>query len=212
MKATYTSCQERDCREFLSWLSGLWTQVGTMRMQVWSLVSLSGLRFWCYCELWCRLEAKLGSCLTEAVVQTSSCNSDLTSSLGASICCRCTRKREGKKKANYMKHACTDKTGQPMISERWEAKTKSVSPPAAPAAALRGVQVQGEGRGIGVLQPVWVEQLGAQVGTGWKSSLQEHERGDSTGRDPQRRAESPWVTSGWAPMDVWGGGQGATWD
>ena len=28
-----------------------------MRMRVWSLASLSGLRIWYICELWCRLEA-----------------------------------------------------------------------------------------------------------------------------------------------------------
>ena len=40
-------------REFLSWLSGWWTQLATMRMSVQSFASLSGLRIWHCCELWC---------------------------------------------------------------------------------------------------------------------------------------------------------------
>ena len=49
-------------------------------MQVQSLASLSGLRIW-RCELWCRLQMWLGSCIAVAVVQASSCNSSSTSSL-----------------------------------------------------------------------------------------------------------------------------------
>ena len=39
--------------EFLLWLSGLRTWPESMRMQVRPLVLLSGLRIWCYHELWC---------------------------------------------------------------------------------------------------------------------------------------------------------------
>ena len=36
-------------------------QLGTMRLQVRSLALLSGLKIWCCCELWCRLQTQLGS-------------------------------------------------------------------------------------------------------------------------------------------------------
>ena len=38
------------------------------RSWVRSLVSLSGLRIWCCCELWCRSQMRLGSCVALAVV------------------------------------------------------------------------------------------------------------------------------------------------
>ena len=47
----------KPAREFPLWLSGLQTQLVSTRMQVWSLVLLSGLWIWCFCELWCRLAA-----------------------------------------------------------------------------------------------------------------------------------------------------------
>ena len=48
-------------RKFLLWLSGKRTWLASMRMQVWSLVLLSGLRIQhCY-ELWCRLQTWLRS-------------------------------------------------------------------------------------------------------------------------------------------------------
>ena len=34
-----------------------------LRMQVWSLASLSGLRIQHYCELWCRWQTRLRSCI-----------------------------------------------------------------------------------------------------------------------------------------------------
>ena len=33
--------------------------LGTMRLQAWSLALLSGLRIWCYHELWCRSQKRL---------------------------------------------------------------------------------------------------------------------------------------------------------
>ena len=39
-----------------------------MRTQVGYLALISGLRIWHYCELWCRLQAKLGSHIVVAVV------------------------------------------------------------------------------------------------------------------------------------------------
>ena len=50
------------------WLSGLWTQLASMRMWVWSLASLSWLRIQ-YChELWCRLQTQLRSRVAVALV------------------------------------------------------------------------------------------------------------------------------------------------
>ena len=43
-------------------------QLGTMRMQVLSLASLSGLGIQCYCELGCSLQMLLGSGVAVAVV------------------------------------------------------------------------------------------------------------------------------------------------
>ena len=43
-------------------------QQGTMRLQVRSLASLSGLRIWCCRELWCRSQTWLGSHIAVAVV------------------------------------------------------------------------------------------------------------------------------------------------
>ena len=41
-------------REFPLWLSGLRTRLVSMKMQVWSLASLSRLRIWRCCKLQCR--------------------------------------------------------------------------------------------------------------------------------------------------------------
>ena len=43
------------------------TNLRTMRLWVQSLASLSGLRIWCWCELWCRSQMQLGSCMAVAV-------------------------------------------------------------------------------------------------------------------------------------------------
>ena len=47
--------------EFPMWLSGLWTWPVSMRMQVWSLASHSGLRIQHCCQLWCRSQTQFGS-------------------------------------------------------------------------------------------------------------------------------------------------------
>ena len=44
----------------------------SMGMWVWSLALLSGLRIWCCRDLWCRLQVRLGSCVSVAVVQVGS--------------------------------------------------------------------------------------------------------------------------------------------
>ena len=55
-----------------------------MRMQVQSLALLSGIQH--CCELWWRSQMWLGSCVAVAVAAASSFNSNLTPSLGTSIC------------------------------------------------------------------------------------------------------------------------------
>ena len=64
--------------EFPLWLSRLQTWWVSMRMWLWSLASLSGLRILSY----------------------YSCSSNSTPSLGTTICCRCGPKKQKKKKAS----------------------------------------------------------------------------------------------------------------
>lgn len=66
------------------WLTN---QLVSMRMQVPSLVLLSGLRSWCCLELWCRSQTQLGSCV--AVALGVGYGSDLTPRLGTSTCQGC---------------------------------------------------------------------------------------------------------------------------
>ena len=55
-----------------------WIQIllGTMRLRVPSLASLSGLRMWCCHELWCSSQTRFGSSIAVAVVKARSCSSD----------------------------------------------------------------------------------------------------------------------------------------
>ena len=61
-----------------------WKQIrlGTMRLQVQFLASLSGLRIGASGELWCRSQMRLRFCLAVAVAQASSCSPNLTPSPG----------------------------------------------------------------------------------------------------------------------------------
>ena len=61
-------------------------QLGTMRLRVRSLASLSELSIWHYYEVWCRSKTWLGSYVAVAVVLVGSYSSNLTPSLGSSIC------------------------------------------------------------------------------------------------------------------------------
>ena len=66
--------------EFPLWLRRLRTWLISMRMWVWSLASLSGLKICHCCKLqWC-----------------CRCSSNSTPCLGTSICCRCSHKKEKK--------------------------------------------------------------------------------------------------------------------
>ena len=84
--------------ELPSWLSGNKPNEYTWGRQVWSLASLSGLRIWHCCELWCSSQTFLGSCIVEAVLQASSCSLALIPNLGTSIYSRCSPKETKKKK------------------------------------------------------------------------------------------------------------------
>ena len=70
-----------------------------MKTQVRSLASLSGLRIQRCCKLWYRLQTLLGSRVAVAVAVAGSYCSNLTPSLGTSICWgRPKKKKEAKKK------------------------------------------------------------------------------------------------------------------
>ena len=63
-------------------------------MQVQSLASLSGLKIWLCCNLWCRLQMQSGYGVAVAVAQACSCSSDSTPSLGTSVCHRYSHKKK----------------------------------------------------------------------------------------------------------------------
>jgi len=71
---------------------------GTMRLWVRSLASLSGLRIWRGCELWCRSQMWLGSGVAVAGIGWQY-SSDSTPSLGPSICHRCSPQKTKKDKS-----------------------------------------------------------------------------------------------------------------
>ena len=73
-------------------------QLGTMRWQVRFLTLLSGLRIRRCRELWYGLQTWLGSRVAVALAKASSCSSDLTPSLGTSICCGCGPRKDRKRK------------------------------------------------------------------------------------------------------------------
>ena len=70
----------------------------TLRLQVRSLASLSGLKIHCCSELCCRSQSQLGSNVAVAVALAGDYSSDETPSLETSICCECNPKKEKKKK------------------------------------------------------------------------------------------------------------------
>ena len=74
-----------------------WIWLVPMRMLDWSLALLSGSGIQCCCELWCRLQMQLGSCIDVAVAYPSSCSSNLTPRLETSIFLGCgPRKQKAK--------------------------------------------------------------------------------------------------------------------
>ena len=66
---------------------------------------LNGLMIQCCCELWCRLQTWLGSCIAGAVVPASSCSSNSITTLGNSICRRCGPKKTKDKKIKKLQQS-----------------------------------------------------------------------------------------------------------
>ena len=77
-----------------------WIWLASMRTQVQSLASLSGLRIRHRHELWCRSQIQLWSHIAVAVVSASNYSSDLTPSLGTSMCLGCAPKNTPSKLIN----------------------------------------------------------------------------------------------------------------
>ena len=77
-----------------------------------TLASLSGLRIRHCHELWFRQQARFGSCVALTVPQTGSYSSDLTASLGTSICPECSPKKmkEGRKEGRKERKASKPRT------------------------------------------------------------------------------------------------------
>ena len=73
-----------------------------MRMQVWYLALLSGLSIRCCRERWCRSQKWLRSHIAVAVAWASSFSTNLTPSLGTSICWKCGPKNQKKKKSRIL--------------------------------------------------------------------------------------------------------------
>ena len=88
--------------EFPLWLSGLRTWLLSMKMRAHSLASLSGLSIWHCHTLQHRSQMQLGSGSSVPVAKAGGYGSNLTPSLGTSICCECgpktTKERERKRK------------------------------------------------------------------------------------------------------------------
>ena len=82
-----------------------------MRTRVRSLASLSGSGTRRCHVLWCRSQTQLGSRVAVAVAKAASCSSDLTPSLGTSMCHRCGPKKEKKRKER-------GKIGVPTVSQQ----------------------------------------------------------------------------------------------
>ena len=72
-------------------------QLGSMRMWVPSLASLSGSVIQHCCELWCRSQTWLGPCVSVTVVKADSSSSNSAPSLGTSICCVALKGQKKKK-------------------------------------------------------------------------------------------------------------------
>ena len=101
-----------------------------MRMRVWSLASLSGLKIQHCCELWCRLQTWLRFRVAVAVAYASSYSSDLTPSLGTSICCGCCPPPP-KKKVIISKAYVQIKENKTLSHLQWRTFATKVSSPLA---------------------------------------------------------------------------------
>ena len=93
-----------------------WIQPVTMKLWVQSMASLSGLRIWRSHELWCRSQKRLrpsvAVVVAMAVAVASHWSSDLTPSLGTSICHRSGPKKKKEKNQKNQK-------GHLKINNKW---------------------------------------------------------------------------------------------
>ena len=67
------------------------------------LALLSGLRIHSCCELWCKSQMSLGSCIAVAATSPRGCSSNSTPSLGTCSGCRCSPKKKKKEKERKKK-------------------------------------------------------------------------------------------------------------
>ena len=81
-------------------------RLGTTKLQVQSLASISELRIRRCPELWCRSKMQLGSCIAVALVWASAYSSDEPPSLGTSICRGCGPKKDKKNPNKQTKKNC----------------------------------------------------------------------------------------------------------
>ena len=98
-----------------------WIWLVSMRMQVWTLASLSGLRIQQCHELWYRSQTQLGSCVAMAVVWASSYSSYSTHSLGTFICYRYSPKKIKKETPQETYLSCVFKAYYGLVV-RWTEK------------------------------------------------------------------------------------------
>ena len=100
--------------------SALTNQTGLVSMRMWvqSLALFSGLRIWHCCELWCRSTMWLRSVVAVAVVEGSSCSSNLTPRLGTSICHVCGPKKTKKMFLNNNNNKRKEKISFMIASKR----------------------------------------------------------------------------------------------
>ena len=102
-----------------------WEQIWlvSMRWQVWSLALPSGLRIWHCHERWCKPQRQVRSHVAVAMVQASSCSSNLTPSLGTSISCSCSPKKQKKTKTKTKQKTLFGNPNREN-SEAWMAREK----------------------------------------------------------------------------------------
>ena len=90
-----------------------------MRMWVRSLVLLSRLSIQHRCEVWYRLQTRLGSCVAAAVTQCRNYSSNLTPSQRTSICHMCGPKKQASKETKKKQRNVTIKifVGLPTVAQ-----------------------------------------------------------------------------------------------
>ena len=103
------------------------------------LALLSGLKIWCCHELWCMSQMQLGSGVAVAVVQASGQNSDLTASLGTSMCHGRGPKKKTKKK-DYWKSLWAEETKLANKSEEYYLQFKYLFALKCPLGNSRGFE------------------------------------------------------------------------